>query len=91
MLKFYEFSELSNVQFNPTSCGLNLISCKLSNEALKWKFIFVVMQSTLVKKEVLIIDALQDFFCLLIVNEWPPLSAGMLFVYQIEIRELSRD
>ena len=28
---------------------------------------------------------------LLIFNEWPPLSDGMLFVYQIEIREINRD
>ena len=36
ILKFYELSEFSNVRFNLTSHGLNLIFSKLSHESLKW-------------------------------------------------------
>ena len=34
-LKFYQFSKFSDVWFNLTSCGIDLISCRLSNESLK--------------------------------------------------------
>ena len=36
ILKFYEFCEFSDIWFNLTSHGLNIILCKLSNESLKW-------------------------------------------------------